>query len=101
MNETSETWAGHLARYIVRLYPRAWRACYEAEALDLLALRTPTWGDLGNLAYHALYTRLHPDLLAAMRRARGSVMAAHRADQHAAPERPFQASNPTAAIKEQ
>jgi|GEM_PF-6787850 len=62
--ETSGTWAWRLARAIVRCYPRAWRTRYEAEALDLLALRTPTWGDLGNLAYHALYSWLHPDLLA-------------------------------------
>jgi hypothetical protein len=81
MSETRETWAGYLARSIVRLYPRAWRARYEAEALDLLALRTPTWGDLGNLAYHALYTRLHPDLLAAIRGASGTAMATHRAEE--------------------
>jgi hypothetical protein len=79
ISETSETWAGRLARYIVRVYPRAWRARYEAEALELLALRTPTWGDLGNLAYHALYTRLHPDLLAAIPEGSESAMAARRA----------------------
>jgi hypothetical protein len=50
------------------------------EALDLLAMRTPTWGDLGNLAYHAVYTRLHPDLLAAIPEARESAMAARRAE---------------------
>jgi hypothetical protein len=72
---------GHLARYIIHLYPRAWRACYEAEALELLALRTPTWSDLGNLAYHALYTRLHPDLLAAIRRANTRAMAPHGAEE--------------------
>ena len=60
----SSALARRLAPYIVRLYPRAWRVRYAAEALDLLKLRTPTWGDLGNLAYHVLYTRLHPDLLA-------------------------------------
>lgn len=59
------TLAGTLARYSLRLYPRAWRARYAAEALDLLELRAPTWSDVVNLAYHALYTRLHPDLLAA------------------------------------
>jgi hypothetical protein len=60
----SGTPTGRLARYIVRLYPRAWRTRYAAEALDLLELRAPTWSDLGNLAYHVLYTWLHPDLLA-------------------------------------
>jgi hypothetical protein len=76
---TSGTRAWRLARAIVRCYPRAWRTRYEAEALDLLALRTPTWGDLGNLAYHALYTRLHPDLLAAIPEGSESAMAARRA----------------------
>ena len=86
MSETSGTteasgmWAWRLARYIVRCYPRAWRARYEVEALDLLAMRTPTWGDLGNLAYHAVYTRLHADLLAAIPAARESAMAARRAE---------------------
>lgn len=81
MSESRETWAEHLARYIIRLYPRVWRARYEVEVLDLLALRTPTWGDLANLSYHALYTRLHPELLAAIRGARGRVMATHRAEE--------------------
>jgi hypothetical protein len=94
ISEPSGTRAGRLARAIVRLYPRAWRAHYEAEALDLLALRTPTWGDLGNLAYHALYTRLHPDLLATLRGASGSVRAAQRAEPQAAPEWPIQAPYP-------
>jgi hypothetical protein len=83
MSETSRAshaWAWRLARCIVRCYPRAWRTRYEVEALDLLAMRTPTWGDLGNLAYHAVYTRLHPDLLAAIPEARESAMAARRAE---------------------
>jgi hypothetical protein len=79
-NEASGMWEWRLARSIVRCYPRAWRARYEVEALDLLAMRTPTWGDLGNLAYHAVYTRLHPDLLAAIPEARESAMAARRAE---------------------
>lgn len=61
----SETSAGRLARHIVRLYPGAWRARYAAEALDLLELRAPTWGDVWNLSYHLVYHWLHPDLLAA------------------------------------
>lgn len=64
MSETTAvTAAGWLARHIVRLYPHAWRERYAAEALNLLELRAPSWGDVANLAYHALYTRLHPDLL--------------------------------------
>jgi hypothetical protein len=78
--ETKGTWAWRVARSIVRCYPRAWRARYEAEALDLLTMRTPTWGDLGNLAYHALYTRLHPDLLSAMPEAREGSMVARRTE---------------------
>lgn len=67
--------SARLARAIVRCYPRAWRARYAAEALDLLGERAPTWGDLGNLAFHVLYTWLHPGLLgeggaSAVRRAR-------------------------------
>lgn len=62
--EISRTLAERLARSIVRCYPYAWRMRYGAEALDVLALRSPTCGDLGNLAYHALYTWLHPDLIA-------------------------------------
>jgi len=54
----------HLARCIVQLYPRSWRARYAAEALDLLELRSSTLADLADLAYHALYTWRHPDLMA-------------------------------------
>ncbi len=64
MSGTCETVAGCLARFIVRCYPGAWRARYAAEAQDLLDLRAPNWGDVWNLAYHVLYTWLHPDLLA-------------------------------------
>jgi hypothetical protein len=60
----SEPPVGRLARSIIRLYPSAWRARYEVEALDLLEIRAPTWSDVWNLAVHAVYTRLHPDLLA-------------------------------------
>jgi hypothetical protein len=59
----SMTPAGRLARHIVSFYPRSWRARYGAEALDLLELRSPTWDDLGDLAFHVLYTRMHPDLM--------------------------------------
>jgi hypothetical protein len=62
--------ATHLARYIVQLYPRSWRARYASEALDLLEQRAPTLADLADLAYHVLYTWRHPDLMAD---GRGSV----------------------------
>ncbi len=51
-----------LARRLVLLYPSAWRARYADEMLDLLAARAPTWGDLGDLAFHLAYTHLQPDL---------------------------------------
>jgi hypothetical protein len=51
-----------LAQRLVQLYPRAWRTQYAAEMLDLLEVRASTWGDVGNLALHLLYTHLHPDL---------------------------------------
>ncbi|HEV7130015.1 MAG TPA: hypothetical protein VGN32_21480, partial [Ktedonobacterales bacterium] len=54
---------GRLARRIIDLYPRTWRARYAAEALDLLQARAPTLGDAVNLALHLVYTHLHPDLM--------------------------------------
>ncbi len=51
-----------LAQTILRLYPSRWRARYADEALDLLAERPPTWADVANLALHALYTHLSPNL---------------------------------------
>jgi hypothetical protein len=51
-----------LARHFVRLYPSQWRAYYAEEALDLLAVRPPTWGDVGNLLLHAVSTHLIPSL---------------------------------------
>lgn len=51
-----------LAQHILRLYPSRWRARYVDEALDLLTERPPTWGDVGNLVLHALYTHLSPNL---------------------------------------
>jgi hypothetical protein len=59
----SKTVARRLAPIIIRCYPRAWRARYAAEALNLMELRAPTWGDLGDMAFHVVYTWLHPDLL--------------------------------------
>jgi hypothetical protein len=58
----STTMTRRLAPIIIRCYPRAWRARYAAEALHLLELRAPTWADLGDMAFHVLYTWLHPDL---------------------------------------
>ncbi len=52
----------HLARRLVRLYPRPWRARYADELLDVLAARPPTWADLTDLTRNLLYTHLHPDL---------------------------------------
>jgi hypothetical protein len=52
-----------LAQHLIWWYPRAWRARYADEMLDLLRTRPITWGDLVNLAIHGLYTRLHPDLI--------------------------------------
>jgi hypothetical protein len=51
-----------LARHLVRLYPSRWRAYYAEEALDLLVARPPTWGDVGNLLFHAFFTHLFPPL---------------------------------------
>lgn len=51
-----------LARRLVLLYPSRWRGRYAEEALDLLAVRPPTWSDVGNLLLHALYTHLFPPL---------------------------------------
>jgi hypothetical protein len=51
-----------LARWLVRWYPRLWRARYAEELLDLLAERPPTWADVWDLTRHALYAHLHPDL---------------------------------------
>jgi hypothetical protein len=51
-----------LARHLVALYPSRWRAYYAEEALDLLMIRPPTWKDIGNLLFHALYTHLSPTL---------------------------------------
>jgi hypothetical protein len=59
----SKAVARRLAPIIIRCYPRAWRARYAAEACHLMELRAPTWGDLGDLVVHVLYTWLHPDLL--------------------------------------
>jgi hypothetical protein len=84
----SETPVRRLGRSLIRLYPPTWRARYAAEALDLLDVRAPTWGDLGNLAYHVLYTWLHPDLLAAKEGSAeraGGTSEAHRPSQRAAP----------------
>jgi hypothetical protein len=50
------------AQWLIRLYPSAWRQRYAAEALDLLEARPPTWGDIGNLSVHLLYTHLRPDM---------------------------------------
>jgi hypothetical protein len=52
-----------LARRLISCYPRAWRTRYAAELFDVLQARPLTWGDVGNLALHAVYTHLHPDLL--------------------------------------
>jgi len=52
-----------LARGLLRCYPRLWQARFAQEARDLLAERPPTWGDIGDLAGVALYTRLHPDVV--------------------------------------
>jgi hypothetical protein len=60
----SATPAGLLAPYIVRLYPRPWRERYGTEALDLLELRAPTWGDVWDLGCHLVYHWLHPDVIA-------------------------------------
>lgn len=56
------TYNARLARLIVRLYPAAWRGRYAGEALDLLEARPPTWGDVGDLVFHMLYTHLRPEL---------------------------------------
>ena len=58
------TTPAHLAPFIIHLYPHPWRARYGAEALDLLALRPATWGDVWNLACHLVYHWLHPDAIA-------------------------------------
>jgi hypothetical protein len=39
-----------IARRIVRLYPRAWRARYEDEMLALVEQSAPRWRDVGDLA---------------------------------------------------
>lgn len=54
--------ADRLARRLVRLYPGRWRARYDAEMLELLEMRPPTWADAWDLARHLLYAHLHPDL---------------------------------------
>jgi hypothetical protein len=60
----SATTPARLAPYIIRLYPRPWRARYELESLDLLALRPATWGDVWSLACHLVYHWLHPNVIA-------------------------------------
>jgi hypothetical protein len=53
---------GWLAQWLVCRYPSAWRSRYAEEMADLLADRPPTWADAWNLALHAAYAHLHPDL---------------------------------------
>ena len=48
---------------LIRLYPAAWRARYEAELLDLLQERPPTFGDSLDLVRGAVDARLHPELV--------------------------------------
>jgi len=48
---------------LIRLYPAAWRARYEAELLDLLDERRQTFSDSLDLVRGALDARLHPQLV--------------------------------------
>ena len=48
---------------LVALYPRAWRARYEAEFRDLLAERPPSPRDRLDIARGALDARLHPQVV--------------------------------------
>src|SRR5262249_35566364 len=44
------TMSGRIARQLVRLYPRAWRARYEAEFIALLDARDLDWRDAADIA---------------------------------------------------
>ena len=47
---------------LVRLYPRAWRDRYEAEVIDLLDQRRPSFRDALDLVVGAVDAHLHPQV---------------------------------------
>lgn len=48
---------------LLRLYPRRWRARYEAEFLDLIEARPPSPRDVLDILLGAFDARLHPELV--------------------------------------
>ncbi|HZR38749.1 MAG TPA: hypothetical protein VFB12_01445 [Ktedonobacteraceae bacterium] len=51
-----------MEKFLLRLYPRTWRACYEEEFLAMLESRPLSLLDSVNIVYGALDAHLHPHL---------------------------------------
>jgi len=52
----------NIEKYLLRLYPRTWRARYEEELLAMLEARPPSFPDTIDMLFGAVDAHLHPYL---------------------------------------